>query len=189
MKRASGQTKFYVMILLLLPLALLIFCPGSSSGATAKEIDTSADVAIQQFEQEVGGGRELIDRAAGVLIFPRVTKAGLGIGGEYGEGALRVAGKTVDYYSIGAASFGFQAGAQRRSVLIAFMDSSALERFRQGSGFKVGGDMSVAVLKMGASGRIDTSTINQPVVGIVFGEKGLMYNLTLEGSKITKLQK
>jgi lipid-binding SYLF domain-containing protein len=189
MKSVSGRTKLRVVALIAAPFVLLIFWSGSLLGATAQEIDASVDAAIKQLDQEVPGGQEVIDRAAGVLIFPRVTKAGLGVGGEYGEGALRVRGRTEGYYSIGAASFGFQAGAQRRSVLIAFMEPSALERFREGSGFKVGGDMSVAVLKMGASGGIDTSTVNQPVVAIIFGEKGLMYNLTLEGSKITKLKK
>jgi lipid-binding SYLF domain-containing protein len=162
---------------------------GSSFAATAEEINARVNAALGTLPQDVPGGQDLINQAAGVLLFPQVTKAGLGIGGEFGEGALLVRGKTVDYYSIGSASFGFQAGAQRRSILIAFMTPEALEKFERGAGFKIGGDMSVAVLKMGASGQLDTSTINKPVVGIVYGEKGLMYNLTLEGSKITKLKK
>lgn len=180
---------FFFWTAMFVPCLLFILWSNVALGATAQEIDASTDAALQQFKQEVPGGQDLIDRAAGILVFPRVTKAGIGVGGEYGEGALRIGGRTVDYYSIGSASFGFQLGAQRRSVLLAFMEPGALERFRQGSGFKVGADMSVAVITLGASGAMDTATLNQPVVGVIFDEKGLMYNLTLEGSKITKLNK
>ena len=45
-----------------------------------------------------------------MLVFPNVLKAGVGVGGEYGEGALLVGGKTGAYYNIAAASIGFQLG-------------------------------------------------------------------------------
>lgn len=157
--------------------------------ATAREIDVRVDVALERFEKEVGGGKRFLESAEGVLVFPSVIKAGIGIGGEYGEGALRIDGKTVDYYSTAAASIGLQLGAQSRTVILVFLDKKALQDFRNSSGWKAGVDGSVALVKLGAGGSIDTANIKDPIVGFVFSNKGLMYNLTLEGSKFTKLDK
>ncbi len=154
---------------------------------SAAEIDADVDEALARFESEVNGADVFLRNAAGVLVFPRVVKAGIGIGGEYGKGALRVGGETVDYYSTAAGSIGFQLGAQAKSIVIAFMTEKALAKFRGSSGFKVGVDGSVALIDLGAGKTIDTANIKDPVVGFVFGSKGLMYNLTLEGSKFTKL--
>lgn len=154
---------------------------------TAAEIDADVDEALAQFKSEVNGADVFLSNAAGVLVFPRVVKAGIGIGGEYGKGALRVGGETVDYYSTAAGSIGFQFGAQAKSIVIAFMTEKALAKFSGSAGFKVGVDGSVALIDLGAGKTIDTANIKDPVVGFVFGSKGLMYNLTLEGSKFTKL--
>ncbi|MEJ2604521.1 MAG: YSC84-related protein [Gammaproteobacteria bacterium] len=156
---------------------------------TAAEIDGDVDEALQRFRSEVEGADAFLKNAAGVLVFPRVIKAGVGVGGEYGQGALRVGGKTVDYYSTAAGSFGFQLGAQAKSIVIAFMTAESLEKFRNSAGFKVGVDGSIALIDLGAGKSIDTANIKDPVVGFVFGSKGLMYNLTLEGTKFTKLDK
>ncbi len=134
-------------------------------------------------------GDELMAQAKGVLIFPKVYKAGIGIGGEYGEGALRIKGKTVSYYSTAAASIGFQLGAQSKIVIIMFMSNNALENFRRSDGWEIGVDGSVALVDVGVGGSIDTTNLKKPVIGFIIGQKGLMYNLTLEGSKITKLDK
>ena len=109
------------------------------------------------------------------------------MGGEYGEGALRMGGKTVDYYNTAAASIGFQLGAQSKRVIIVFMENEALKKFRASQGWEAGVDGSVALVEMGTGGSIDTYNIKDPIVGFVFGNKGLMYNLTLEGSKYTKI--
>jgi lipid-binding SYLF domain-containing protein len=159
------------------------------SAKTAKEIDIGVDVALEQFQQDVKGGKEFLQSAKGVLVFPSVIKAGFGIGGEYGEGALRIGGKTVDYYSTAAASIGLQLGAQSKRVLLVFMQESALKQFRASSGWEAGVDGSVALIELGTGGSIDTTNVKDPIVGFVFGNKGLMYNLTLEGSKFTKLKK
>ena len=106
-----------------------------------------------------------------------------------GEGALRVGGKSVDYYRTSAGSIGFQLGVQAKSIVIAFMTQESLDKFRNSSGWKVGVDGSVALIDLGAGKTIDSSNIKDPVVGFIFGSKGLMYNLTLEGSKIHKLDK
>ena len=145
--------------------------------------------AIRQFETEVTGGKEFLARAKGVLVFPEVLKAGFGIGGEYGEGALQIGGKNVDYYSTAAASIGFQLGAQVKTLVLVFLEQGALDKFRNSSGWEVGVDGSVALVELGVGKDINTINIDDPIVGFVISNKGLMYNLTLEGSKITKLNK
>ena len=130
-----------------------------------------------------------LNQAAGYLIFPRVIKAGVGFGGESGEGVLRVGGSTVEYYRTTSGSFGLQLGAQAKSMVIAFMTRGALDKFRNSQGWKVGVDGSVALVDIGAGKAIDSQNIKDPVVGFIFGSKGLMYNLTLEGTKFTKLDK
>ncbi len=177
----------------ILPLVLLVlfsaFSASPAISADAREIDVSANVALEQFQKEVEGADQFLANSKGYLVFPKVVKAGLGIGGEYGEGALRIEGKTVAYYSTAAASIGFQLGVQKKSVIIVFLVGDALAKFRNSEGWEVGVDGSVALIKVGAHGSIDTNNIQDPIVAFVFGQKGLMYNLTLEGSKFTKLDK
>ena len=176
-------------LLLALGLWLSPLAPQPASAASAAEIDVQVVAALERFDQEVPAGRELLAQAKGVLVFPRVIKAGFGIGGEYGEGALRIGGRSVGYYNLISASIGLQLGAQARAELILFMTEEALERFRSSDGWEVGVDGSVALITTGVAGEIDTNTINQPVIGFVFGEEGLMANLSLEGAKISRLDK
>ena len=156
---------------------------------SAKEIDIRVDAALQRFYKEVGGGRALAKAAKGILVFPSVIKAGFGIGGEYGEGALRIGGKTAAYYSTAAASIGFQFGAQTKTVILMFLKRKALRKFRASDGWEAGVDGSVNLIKVGAGGSIDSNNIHDPIVGFVLTNKGLMFNLTLEGSKFTELDK
>ncbi len=162
---------------------------GSAVAATAKEIDVSVDVALEKFEKEVGGAKQFLESAKGLLVFPNVIKAGIGFGGEYGEGALRIGGKSVAYYNTIAGSFGFQLGAQAKTIVIVFLEQDALDKFQKSEGWKVGVDGSVAVVTLGAGTTLDSSKLKQPIVGFILDQKGLMYNLTLEGSKFTKLNK
>ncbi len=161
----------------------------SSFAASKVEIDAKVNATLSRFYKEVGAAKELVKISKGALIFPSVIKAGIGIGGEYGEGGLRIKGKTVDYYRTAAASIGFQLGAQSKSIILLFMTNKALSDFRNSSGWEVGVDGSVALVKIGAGGSVDTTNIKDPIIGFVFGQKGLMYNLTLEGSKMTRIKK
>lgn len=163
--------------------------PASVMAASAAEINIKVDATLKRFRNEITGGSAFLDRASGVLVFPSVIKAGFGIGGEYGEGALRIGGKTVTYYSTAAASIGFQIGAQTKSVVLVFLNGQVLKDFRNSDGWKAGVDGSVAVLEWGVGEDINTTDIKDPIVGFVFSNKGLMYNLTIEGSKFTKIQK
>ncbi len=177
---------------LLTPALLLIFSfmlPVTAFAATAAEIDIKVDDTLKRFEQEVPGGDRFLAKAKGVLVFPNVVKAGFGIGGEYGEGALRIGDKTVAYYNTAGASIGFQLGVQSKSLVIVFLEDKALEYFQSSKGWEAGVDGSVAVVEWGVGEDINTINVEDPIVGFVFGNKGLMFNLTLEGSKFTRISK
>jgi lipid-binding SYLF domain-containing protein len=160
-----------------------------AQAATAREIDVSVDVALDRFKNEVRGAEEFLANAKGVLVIPNVIRVGFGLGGEYGEGAMIIGGKTVEYYSTAAGSFGFQIGAQSKNIVIIFMEEAALTKFRDSLGWRAGVDGSVALIDTGAGASVDTDNMKHPIVGFVFGLKGLMVNLSLEGSKFTKLAK
>lgn len=171
-------------------LAIALLLPSLPAFAeSAAVIDAKVNAAIEIFKEEVNGADVFLKQSAGYLVFPRVIKVGLGFGAETGEGALRVRGRSVEYYRTTSGSFGLQLGAQAKSIIIAFMTLDSLDKFRNSSGWKVGVDGSVTIIDLGAGKAIDTGNIKDPVVGFIFGAKGLMYNLTLEGTKISKLNK
>jgi lipid-binding SYLF domain-containing protein len=164
--------------------------PGTPQEADAKrrEIDAGVDSALAQLYAVDPSARQLGSKAEGILVFPSVTKAGLVVGGEYGEGALRIRNQTVGYYSATAGSIGLQAGAQTKSVIMMFMTKSALDQFRASDGWTAGADASVALINTGASGSVDTSTAQQPVVGFVQTRSGLMFDASIDGTKISPLK-
>ena len=170
--------------------ALLGAAHAPLAGAGSKaEIDAKVAQAIEDFYKQTSAGKTLAQKAAGMLVFPEVIKAGIGVGGEYGEGALVIKGNPAAYYSTAAASIGFQLGAQVKSQVILFMNPKVLADFRKSQGWKAGVDGSVALATLGAGGEISTDTIKEPIIGFIFSNKGLMYNLTFEGSKITRLER
>ena len=181
--------KKYSKIIRTTSMLITIFFATTVLAASAAKIDLASNEALDVFREDVSGSQVFLDQAAGYLIFPRVIKVGISIGVETGEGALRVGGQTVAYYRTTAGSIGLQLGAQAKSIVIAFMTKESLQKFRDSSGWKVGVDGSVALIDLGAGKTIDSNNIKDPVVGFIFGSKGLMYNLTLEGSKFTKLDK
>jgi len=156
---------------------------------TAREIDVSVDAALDRFVKEVKGAKEFLNAAKGVLIIPNVMQAGLIVGGEYGEGALRIGGKTVHYYNFVVGSLGYQIGAQQKDIILVFMDEEALKKFRNSENWQAGVDGTITLVNVGAEGSMDTTKFKQPIIGFVFGQKGLMAGATIEGSKFTKLKK
>jgi lipid-binding SYLF domain-containing protein len=161
--------------------------PLHAQAATKKEINASVDVALDRFVKNVKGGEEFLKAAKGVLVIPRVMQAGFIVGGKYGDGALRIGGNSVDYYNLAAGSLGLQIGAQESNVLLCFMDEAALRKFRASNGWQAGVDGSVVLVDIGAGGSVDTTKMKEPIVGFVFGQKGLMANISLEGLKFTKI--
>ncbi len=187
--KTRSQNQFTRLWFLTAFALLLLAVSPFSFAKSGREIDASVDTALERFQTEVPGAKGLLAKAKGVLVFPSVIKAGIGIGGEYGEGALRINGKTADYYNTIAGSIGFQLGGQVKSVYLLFMEAEALKDFRASEGWKAGVDGSVALIAIGADGTVDTTQTNQPIMGFVLGQKGLMYNLTFEGSKFNKIVK
>lgn len=169
--------------------AVVMLATSSAGAASREELDAQVREATEALYKHSSAAKELAGRAAGMLVFPKVVKGGVGIGGEYGEGALIVGGKTVDYYSVAAGSIGFQLGLQQKSQVILFMNQKELDKFRKSDGWKAGVDGSVALATLGAGGQVDTETSKKPIIGFIFSNKGLMYNLTFEGSKLTKIDK
>ncbi|TYQ21716.1 UNVERIFIED_ORG: Las17-binding protein actin regulator [Zoogloea ramigera] len=155
--------------------------------AVKTDIERGAYDTLERLYKEVKGSRELVRKANGVLVFPNVLAAGLVVGGEYGRGVLRTGGQTVNYYSLTTLSVGFQAGAQSKAVVILFMSRDALDKFRNSRGWTAGVDGSVAVINVGANGEVATNAINSAVQALVLTNAGLMANLSLEGTKISKL--
>jgi len=171
-------------------MALVIGClPLASYAATAGEIDASVNASLERFVKEVKGAQEFLDAAKGVLIIPKVFQGALVVGAEYGEGALRIGGKTVAYYNIASASFGAQIGAEEKDIILVFMDQTVLKKFRNSKNWKAGVDAKVTLLNVGVDESINSMKIKQPVVGFVFGQKGLIGGATIEGSKFTKMKK
>ena len=168
---------------------VVMFCLETNLYAvSAEDIHRGVDISLKSLREKKGPA-EVLDTAKGVLVFPGVFKGAIGLGGEYGEGALRVRGKTDSYYNIGAISFGLSLGGEKKSVVIAFMTDDALKNFKEGSGWTIGGEGSLAVVTVGAGYEGSIATVNKPIIAFVFGEKGLMYDLSLNGSKVTKIQR
>lgn len=161
--------------------AILGASPARATDATV--IEANSDRALNVLYSRVRGSRELAQRAKGVLIMPEITKGGFVLGGAYGEGALRINGTTVGYFSLAAASFGFQAGLQRTSQALFFMTTDALERFRRADGWELSAAAEVTVPTEGLNLELNTTVTNRPVIAITFGQEGLMAGVSFEGAK------
>ena len=160
---------------------------GQSYGGTAKEIDASADAAMDRFYKNVKDAKEIVMKANGMLVLPNVKKGAFIVGAEYGQGAMRIGGKTVEYYSMGAGSFGLQIGGQSRDIIIAFMASESLKKFRESSGWEAGVDGGITLISHGESGGAITAMANNPIVAFVLDVKGLMVDVSMKGAKFNKL--
>ena len=159
-----------------------------TNAAKRRSIDAKVQGTMSRLYANVKGSRELVAKANGVLVFPSVIQAGFVVGGQYGEGALRVGGKSVGYYSTVSGSFGLQAGGQSKAIIFLFMTRDALNRFRRSDGWSAGGEGSVALVKVGANGVIDTNTATAPVEAFVLTNAGLMGDVSLSGTKVSRLK-
>ena len=168
---------------------LLTACASTKNHFASKtEMDSDVIATVEELYQHSSSARTLARKASGMLVFPSVVKGGAIVGGEYGEGALLINNRTENYYNIVGGSFGWQLGLQVKKQVILFMNDEALNRFRTSSGWEAGVDGSVAIANLGAGGEIGTETAQKPIIGFIFSNKGLMYNLTFEGSKITRVE-
>ncbi|MEA1952808.1 MAG: YSC84-related protein [Campylobacterota bacterium] len=180
------NNKFNVLAIIA---SLVMLLSTHSMGESAPVIDAKANEAIKKFIKEVKGGEAFLSKVKGFLVFPSVVKAGFVVGGEYGEGVLRVDGESKEYYNIASGSVGFQMGLQQTSYIIAFVSETALNNFVKSNGWEAGVDGAITVAKWGVGKDISSISFENPIYAFVFGAKGLMYNLTLEGTKFTKLKR
>ena len=176
----------------LVSLALIAGCSSppqtpAENVAKKREIDAGVNETLTRLYAQTPGARELVQKARGVLVFPSVVSAGIGVGGEYGEGELRSGGRTVGYYKTETGSLGATLGVETKSVVFLFMTEPAYQQFLSGSGWTAGADAAVALARTGANGEIDTKTASSPVIGFVLTNNGLMFNLSLNGTKVSKL--
>ena len=153
---------------------------------SAAQIDGKVDLALEALYQKTPAAKKQAESAKGILVFPDIIKAGLMIGGQYGVGALRVAGKTEGYYKVVEGSFGLQAGAQTFGYALFFMDEPALEYLKTSDGWEVGVGPSITVVDEGLAGSLTTTTGKDNIYAFFFDQQGLMAGLGLKGSKITK---
>ncbi len=150
-------------------------------------IDNAIVTKLAEMQVQLPFTQSLAQNAAGMLVIPRITKGGLMVGGAYGEGALVIGGAPVDYYSVAAASFGFQIGLQQMSSVLFFMSKDRLGKFRQRDGWTLGADLEYTVIEKGETAAIDTNTYKDDVFAVVFGQKGLLAGASIEGSKYSRI--
>ena len=176
---------------LLLMAVVLSFTLGSSAAMAASklELDTCVTTTLERLYSQQPLAKSLGEKAVAILVFPQIVKAGVGLGGEVGEGSLLVGGQSTQYYRTTSLSLGFQLGAQVRSEVIMFMTDNAYQGFINSNGWEAGVDGSIAIVNLGVGKGIDTHSMRDPIIGFLFGNKGLMYNLSLEGSKFWKISK
>jgi lipid-binding SYLF domain-containing protein len=160
----------------------------AEAGKTAAaDLSRNANASLKQLYASVPLAKSLGPKARAILVFPKVTKAGLGVGGQYGEGALLQKGKAVAYYNTAGASFGLQAGAQQYSYAMFFMNANALGQLDKAEGFEVGIGPTVVVVDAGMAKTLTTTTMKDDIYAFIFGQKGLMAGLGIQGNKITKI--
>ncbi len=167
-------------------LTVLAASPQARAGS-ASEIDAKADIALKKLLAENPAAQAIADKSLAVLIFPGIVKAGFGVGGQFGEGALRKNGVTTGYYNIASASIGFQIGAQSYSEVLFFMTEDALKYLDRSKGFELGADVNAAVVNQGVNVDANSTSIQEPIQVFVFGQQGLMAGATVEGSKISRI--
>jgi lipid-binding SYLF domain-containing protein len=193
MKTRTKVKKAEISILCMISALLSVIIPmvgistTAHAAATAREIDASADAAMDRFYKQIESADKVVQNAKGLLIMPNVKKAGLIVGGEYGKGALRIEGKTAGYYRVVSGSIGFQLGFEAKDIILAFMTDEVLNQFRDSKGWEAGLDGNVAFIAVGGGGSASTRNVNEPIVGYVFDVKGLLGDISLKGAKFSKI--
>jgi lipid-binding SYLF domain-containing protein len=182
------RNSYTVLILILCFTLVFSLCATLSYAKTKAEINASVKAAMDRFKKQVKGGTEYLKAAKGVLVMPNITKAGFVVGGQYGQGALQVGGKTVDYYSLAAGSVGYQIGAEKYDMVILFMTDEVLKKFRSSEGWEAGADAEITLIKVGADVTVETLRSQNPIAGFVFDQKGLMGGASVKGAKFTKIK-
>jgi lipid-binding SYLF domain-containing protein len=167
---------------------MLLAIPQISQAETAAVINRDVTNALNTLYKTTPAAKKMSEIAKGVLVFPSIIKGGFIIGGQYGEGALRVNGKTTGYYRTVAASYGLQAGAQSFGYALFFLSDADLKYLKSSDGWELGVGPTIVVMDEGMSRSFSTSTAQSGVYAFFFDQKGLMAGLGIQGSKISKIQ-
>ena len=172
-----------------LALSVLLIQPKAALAESGAELDKKVDAAIQQLYAAEPQAKELAKKSVAMLIFPEIVKGGLIVGGQYGEGALRVGGETKGYFSIAAASFGLQFGGQTFGYAMFFLNQDAVNHVRDTKGFEVGTGPTLVGGDKGWSGSLGTNDLQGDIATVFFGQEGLMAGGGIQGSKITRIER
>jgi len=187
-KRSMKMRKqLFGVVFMFVILLVAMLGPQPVLADTAEGIDSGVKLALKELYDNSAAARDISKVAKGILVFPKVRKAGFMIGGQFGEGALLKDGKTVGYYSTVEASYGLQAGAQTFGYALFFVTDSALENFENSAGFEVGVGPTLVVVDEGMAKSMTTTTLKHDIYAFFFNQKGLMGGLGLKGSKITRI--
>ena len=168
----------------------LLACTSSPPGAgpsAREQIDQNVDAALAELYSNVPGAAELGAEAQGILVMPKIRKAGFFASGSYGEGALMIGPAKVDYYSLSTLGIGLTFGASEFNQALFFMTAQALQDFRVADGWELGADAAVVVQSDGASAGIASTQINRPIHEVIFGQKGLIADASLAGAKYSRI--
>ena len=168
---------------------LIVFASlATASAMPAAELREKSEAALEHLLKTKPGTRELADKAVGVLVFPEVIKAGFMVGAQRGDGVLFRDGKAVGYFNTTSASYGFQAGVQKFSYALFFMDKKSMDSLYKADGFEVGAAPSLVVADEGFTSDLSTKTLKNGIYAFFFGQKGLMAGISLQGTKITEFK-
>jgi lipid-binding SYLF domain-containing protein len=183
------RAKYLSRLGLTIMFALLVsIFPRISMAATAAEINRDADIALEKLYKSTPAAKNMAEVAKGILVFPSIIKAGLVIGGQYGEGVLQVGGEPVGYYKSVAASYGLQAGAQSFGYALFFVDEESLQYLKASEGWEIGVGPTIVVVDAGVARSLSTSTAQSGIYAFFFNQKGLMAGIGIQGSKITQFE-
>jgi lipid-binding SYLF domain-containing protein len=169
--------------------AVALVAPHPAAAATAAELNREAQAALNSLYAKNPGAKKIGSESVAVLVFPSVIKAGLGIGGQYGEGVLFRGGKAAAYYNTAGASMGLQAGGQKYGYALFFLSEDNVKYLDRSEGFEVGVGPSVVVADQGLATSTTTTTVKDKIYAFIFDQKGAMYALGIQGNKITKIKK
>ena len=164
-----------------------LMAPHQAIAASKTEINHDVDAALVKLYSGSTEAKLLAEKAAGILVFPSIVKGGFIVGGMYGEGALRVKGKTAGYYNAVAASYGLQAGVQTFGYAVMFMNEAKLKYLDESDGWEIGGAPSLVVVDKGAAGSLSTTSARDDIYVFFFDQSGLMAGLGLQGTKISRI--
>lgn len=184
--RTLGISRFFILLAVCASLAG--FPAGEVTAATAAEIDAKVAAALAQFRKDVKGADSYLSEAKAVLVIPDVKKVGFVVAAQWGTGALRQGGRSIAYYKMDAGSAGFQAGYQSADFVFIFFTQTAVDTFRQSSGWTVGAESGLTFVEAGVGVSADTLKGQGDVAAFSFGQEGLMAGWSAKGTKFTRVE-